>query len=193
MGNKGIYTNSEIQYLKENVGQLKLSTIARNLDRPYDSIQIKLNRLGMGNTRTQSGAITMGELARFIQVDRKTVQGWVERHQLPCTKRITRKSKSFYFIDPLEFWIWAETNKEKIDFSKIEKNVLAPEPSWVEKERAKDKQRGTGRIINYRTWTTKENQRLVQLKEQGLNFVQIATELGRTRESVEKKYKRIIN
>jgi hypothetical protein len=77
LGNKGIYTNHEIQYLKKNVGYIKLSTIARNLDRPYYSVQIKIKRLGIGDTRPQSGGITMGELARIIQVDRKTVQGYI--------------------------------------------------------------------------------------------------------------------
>ncbi len=183
-----MYSVEEVEFLKEHVGYMKLTTIAKKLNRPLESVSIKLKRLGLGDTRSQAGMITIGELAKILDVDRKTVENWVLRHGLRCLKQITRQSKSFYFINPTDFWVWAEYNKEKISFYKIEKNVLAPEPEWVDQERIKKRDR----VVNYRTWTTGEKKNLLELKNKGYTFVEIGKILGRSASSVGKQYNRMM-
>lgn len=43
----------------------------------------------------------------------------------------------------------------------------------------------------YRHWTTLEDRKLLELRNSGLKFRQIATELSRTAISVEKRYRKI--
>ncbi|MCM3653591.1 hypothetical protein [Metabacillus litoralis] len=43
----------------------------------------------------------------------------------------------------------------------------------------------------YRHWTTLEDRKLLELRDSGLKFKQIATELSRTAISVEKRYRKI--
>lgn len=43
----------------------------------------------------------------------------------------------------------------------------------------------------YRHWTTLEDRRLLELRNSGLKFRHIATELSRTAISVEKRYRKI--
>lgn len=178
----------EIVYLEEHIGVYKIETIAKKMGRSLNSVVMKINRLGLANTKKQTGLITIGELARHLKVDRNTVKGWVQNHELPCTKKITRYNKRFYFIDPLDFWKWAEVHKDKVQFSKIEPRVLLPEPDWVEKERQKDLQTDKKRV--YKNWTTEEDKRLLELRNKGLTYKEIGKIMNRSAYSVEHRYKR---
>ncbi len=183
------WTTFEINYLEENIGMYKLTTIAEKMNRSCDSIVMKINRLGLSNTKMQTGLITLGELAKHLKVDRNTVKGWVQNHGLPCTKKVTRTSKRYYLVAPSDFWKWAEMNKDKVQFSKITPYILLPEPEWVAEERKKDKDAKKGR--KYRTWTTTEDQRLIELYKSGYSFKEISDKLNRSTYSVEHRYRRI--
>jgi hypothetical protein len=182
---KRYWTEEEIQYLEENVGKIKVSTIAQNLNRTENAVLVKMKRLGLSNTKEQLGLLTIGGLAKLLKVDPNTVRGWVKNHGLPCHKKVTRNQKRFYFIDPTDFWIWAEKHKEKIDFSKIEKHSIAPEPEWVDKERTKKK------TTNYKSWTTYEIRVMVDLLKNGANYKTVGEKLQRSPISIERKFKRL--
>ena len=100
-----------------------------------------------------------------------------------------QKSKSFYLIDPSNFWKWAGMHKEKVQFSNIEPQVLLPEPDWVDEERRKDKQIVKKKVYKY--WTTKEDQRLLELRKEGLTYAEIGQRMKRSATSVAHRYKRI--
>ena len=183
------WNTEEIEYLKEHIGAHKLAIIASNMGRSYESVRIKMNRLGMSNTKSQTGLVTMGELAKLLKVERNTVKGWVERHGLPCMKKVTRNSKRFYFIHPSDFWKWAEIHKEKVQFSNIDSQVLLPEPAWVDMERRKDKQ--IVKKKGYQYWTMKQDHRLLELRKKGLTYSEIGERMNRSSISIERRYKRI--
>lgn len=187
-----VWSSEEIEYLKENVGLVKVTTISRNLGRTYTSVILKLKRLGLNNTKQQNGMITMNELAEILGVDRNTVKGWVDRHHLRCTKKVTKKERKFTFIHTSDFWRWAEKNKDKVQFKNIEPNIIVPEPDWVDEERRKELCRGTDKKRPYKPWTTQENQEVVMLRKTGKTYKEIGERLGRSAVSVEKQYKRII-
>lgn len=181
------YAAEDLKTLREWVGNYPLSSIAKKLNRSTTSIEVKITRLGLSNTKSESGLITAGELAKIIKVDRNTVMGWILRHELKSRKRITRHKKVFTFIKIEDFWSWAEGNKEKVGFKKIPVNSLPPEPEWVSKERRKN----IGEIHNYKKWTIQEEKSLLHLYNAGLSMQSIAQELGRSVNSVQKKISRI--
>jgi len=185
------WRKDEINYLKECIGFQKITTIAKNLDRSYESVRLKMNRLGISNTKAQTGFVTMGELAKILKIERNTIRGWAKNHGLPCMKRVVRRSKSFYFIDPIDFWNWAEMHKEKIQFSNINSQVLLPEPEWVDHERKKERDNHIIKKKNYKYWTTGEDQRLLELRKNGLTFKEIGVRMNRSSHSVAGRYKRI--
>ncbi|NSL52719.1 MerR family transcriptional regulator [Calidifontibacillus erzurumensis] len=185
------WSQEELNYLKENVGIYKIATIAKKLNRSYESINQKINRLGLANTKIHTGFITLGELARYLKIDRNTVKCWVRKYGLPCIKRVTRKSKVFYFVNPSEFWKWAEVHKDKVKFSDIEKNTIIPEPSWVDEERQKDQDMTKKRT--YKNWTTLEDEILLELRQNGLTYKEIGILMNRSSISVERRYNRIIS
>lgn len=179
---------NELRYLQENLGNLSLKKIADNLGKSVQTLEKRLHRsTGNSITRDKTGMITAGELAKALHVDRNTVVGWINRHGLSCTRKITHTERRFTFICIEEFWAWAANNKERIDFNELEVHALPPEPEWVARERHKGKKRS-----NYKAWTTSEEQRLIRLVEHGLGFPEITKILKRNSVSaVEKKYSRL--
>jgi hypothetical protein len=182
------WTKEEIEFLQENIGRYKLSTIASMLGRTENSVLLKMKRLGISNTKEQIGMYTLGELAQLLGVDRNIVQGWVERHGLKAICKTPRLKRKFYFVDAEEFWKWAKKNKEKINFQQIEPNSIPPEPDWVKEERKKN---FSYKKRMYKHWTTKEDEQLQQLFMQGLSYKEIGKILGRNSISVEKRFRRI--
>ncbi|GAE30514.1 hypothetical protein [Halalkalibacter hemicellulosilyticus] len=179
------WTIEEVTYLEENVGKFQVSTIARNLNRSEQSVLLKMKRLGIANTKAQFGLITVGELSKLLKIERNIVCGWVRNHGLKCIQKSTRSSKKFWFVNPMDFWSWAEQNKRKIDFSKIEPHSIPPEPEWLKVERSKTKEESI-----YKSWTTKEIKDLLHLISLGKSYEDVAKKLSRTTTSVERKYTR---
>ncbi|PLS19425.1 DNA-binding protein [Bacillus sp. M6-12] len=185
-----VWSCEENEFLLEHVGVLKVETIAKKLNRPVGGVLKQMRLLNISITRKQTGLLTMGELAKLLGVDRKTVENWCHNHDLSFTKKKTRQIKTYYFIDSLQFWQWAYEHQERVDFTKIEPNSIPPEPEWVDTLRFKKKKiKGN----YYRPWTTKEEELVIQLREKGTNYQEIAKKINRTSMSVEKKYKRLVN
>lgn len=171
----------------------KLTTIAKNMNRSYESVRIKMNRLGISNTKAQTGLLTIGELATCLNIDRTIIKGWIERHGLLCVKKVTRKSKCFYFIETAYFWDWAEQHKDKVQFSKIESYTLLPEPDWVAVEREKEIQNQIVKKRPYKTWTLKDEKQIICLRNRGLTYAEIGEAMNRSAISIARRIKRISN
>lgn len=182
---KRTWTYEEIEFLKDNVGRMKISTIANHVDRTETAVELKIKRLGLSNTKSFTGQLTMHELATLLKIDPKSVKLWIDNHGLRYTKKATRNTRKFYFIKPEDFWDWAKNNKSRIDFSKIEKNAIVPEPCWVEGERSKQKR------VNYRAWTTVEINSMIELVATGTPFSVIGKRLNRSPISIQRKYQRM--
>ena len=69
--------------------------------------------------------------ARFSDI--RTIQRWINKFDLPC-KKVELDVYTRYSIDPVEFWKWAETHKDVINWKKYERGTLFPEPSWINYE-----------------------------------------------------------
>jgi len=178
-------TEDEINFLKDNVGIIKVPTIAEKLERTEEAVVIKMKRLGMGNTRNQEGYLNATQLARILNVDPKTVKLWINNHGLKCLKKATRFEKKYYFIKPEDFWIWASENRSKVDFSKIEPRMILPEPEWfIEESRIT-------RDVNYKVWTVKEERKLLMMMTDGTSPKEVAKQLNRSIISVKRKYNRL--
>jgi len=183
------WTDEEIAYLKESVGDLQVKSMALKLGRTQNSVINKLKRLGLANTREHNDGIPIGQLSRMINVDRTIIQNWVERHGLKASRKITRSKKRFWFVTPQDFWVWAEQNKDKVKFSDIPYRTLVPEPDWVNDERKKDW--NADKRQPYKQWTLNEVEHMIHLRDhEGLTFKQIAHKLGRTEHSIARKYHR---
>ncbi|WP_243450105.1 helix-turn-helix domain-containing protein [Neobacillus terrae] len=130
--------------------------------------------------------LTAGELAKILKIDRNTIIGWISRHSLKASKKVTNSKKKYTFIKIEDFWDWCYEHLEKVDLSQYEAKSLLPEPSWVAREMKESK-----KVSNYKKWTTKEEIKLKYLVGMGYSWQKIGEILERKPGAVEKKYSRI--
>jgi hypothetical protein len=184
------WTDKEKDYLKENVGQVKIPTIADRLGRTEDSVLQMLKKMGLSNTKASTGLLTTYQLSQLLQIDAKTVRHWIHNHGLKCTKKTTRNVKKWYLIDPDDFWHWAAENKGRITFSKIKYQSIPPEPGWCKTERLKERKNGSKN--NYKSWSTSEEYLVKKLISSGETYAAVGKKLNRSSVSIERKYKRLM-
>lgn len=183
------WTDDEISFLEEKTGVMKITTIAEKLGRSVSSVELKMKRLGISDTKLQTGMLTLNELAGIINVDNHTVYRWSKKHGLKVLKKITSKKQYYHLVDINDFWKWAEKNKEKINFSKIEPFSLCPEPHWFDEERKKDYQSIPKRQAA--KWTEYEDKRLIDLVNGNYTQMEIADLLNRSEHAIQRRLSRL--
>lgn len=170
--------------LKELVGLHPIPKIAAKLNRNNGAIERKIEKLRIC-TKESRGDITAYSLASILNVDTHTVLRWIENHGLPHTRRITKYKRKNIFIQPEDFWKWAEKNQTRINFSKIPKLALLPEPSWVDAARNNDNEMIPSRYQQY--WTPLEDSVLLSMSAKGILQKEIAKALNRPARGVQKR------
>lgn len=181
------WTAAEDEYLISKYGTRELEKIASYLKRDMNSVTRRLERLGV-NVKENLGVSTY-ELAAATNVDVHAVYRWMNNHGLPF-KTAYSKERTYSVIDVQDFWTWAEKNKHLINFNRIEKYALLPEPSWVDEQRKIDfynRPENEGQ-----NWTEEQDERLWTLYyQQGLTLKEIGELLGRSAKSAQKRLSRI--
>lgn len=155
------WTPEEEYYLQEKWGEVSIKGIARALGRSENAIVVKAQRMGLGSHLHADHRVTANQLIKAIYGGKQqggwTINRWIE-NGLPVKKHLVKNS-SFNVVDIDEFWKWAEQNKDIVNFSQLEENILGKEPQWVKKKRRID----TREAFNKDPWTKQEDKRLIQL------------------------------
>lgn len=182
------WTEQEDEYLISKYGTCELEKIARYLKRDVKSIARRLDRLGFVNVKENLGVSTY-ELAAAANVDIHTVYRWMNNQGLPF-KTAYSKERTFSVIDIKDFWKWAEEHKGLINFSRIEKHSLMPEPAWVDQQRKLDYYNRPQK--EGRNWTEEEDERIWNMfYSQGMAQKEIGELMGRSTKSIQKRLARI--
>lgn len=155
------WTKQEEEYLAENWGTLSVATIAKNLGRSENAIVVRKCRLGLGAFLDNGEYVTWNQfqIAYCGSSSSGTYRmtSWVKNRNFPIhTKRVNKNSFKIVYLE--EWWEWAEKNKDFLDFSNMEENILGKEPEWV-KEKRKNDIENKRKIINT-PWTNAEDDKL---------------------------------
>lgn len=78
--------------------------------------------------------------------------------------------------------MWANVNKNVINWTKYECMTLALEPEWVRQEKFSCEEQNKGKI-----WTVTEINSMKSMLRRGMSYMEIAKELGRTKSGVAHK------
>lgn len=182
------WEEEEEEILNRFYGEIPVYQIERKLDRRGVIGKIEREKLGKG--AEFKGYFTANQLSKTLNVDSHTVINWVNKYDLPHKRKILRYERKYILIEPPLFWKWAEQNKELINFSKIERRALLPEPDWLEEERRKDyfsipkKQN--------KPWSPEQDRQLWHLRyKKGLMLKDIAKTLDRSYNAVQRRLKRL--
>lgn len=180
------WTTEEVDFLKTWYGNKPIPWIASKLDRPVGSVQRKIERMKLPRTTEAAGKITVYQLAKSLNVDNHTVYLWIEKHEMPHQKKVVGYEKEYILINVKRFWNWAKKSQSLINFSKIERNVLLPEPEWFDDARKRDAEMIPNKTQQY--WTEEEDKEIWYLfYKRGYTQERIGKEMNRSRRAVQKR------
>ncbi|WP_343101910.1 hypothetical protein [Romboutsia sp. MSSM.1001216sp_RTP31141st1_G3_RTP31141_220114] len=183
------WSKKEIEYLQEKWGIESIKNIAKKFNRTELAIAIKARRLNLGVYLKSGDYITFNELLNTLSSRPRFLSDKLIKYGCPIKyKRVKNNRFRIIYID--DFWNWAEQNKQILDLSELERNILGKEPSWVDKKRTEDIERKV-KSKRYRKWTSKESEYLVfLLKQHKYTYEDISIRLDRDIEQIESKIKR---
>lgn len=183
------WTDEELEYLEKYYGTYSLQRIGKKLGRTPQAVESKARRLGM-TCKFNSGKLNATELAQAFKVDSHVViYNWIKNKGLRASFKVIKSIRKYWRIDINVFWKWAYKNKDIINFAKLEKNVLGPEPKWVDSERKKDTKEKPER--SYCKWTKEEDKKLMMLWVNNYTAKEIGEIMGKTGPAVSRR-KRIL-
>lgn len=120
------WTQDEVEYLEKNYETKSIKLIAKNLDRSYNSVVLKIERLGL-SLKGDENYINIADFCDLTGISRSTIEYWIRNASFP-----TRKTGKYRKIRIDTFWKWASENKSSINWETFPKDCLPPEPKWVE-------------------------------------------------------------
>ena len=188
MGLRRNWTKQEEEYLIENWGTLSVGTIAKNLNRSENAVIVRKCRLGLGSFLESGEYITWNQLHIALGIGTADVYkmiSWVRNRGFPIhTKRVNNNSFKVVYLD--EWWVWAEKNRDFLDFSKFEENLLGKEPQWVKEKRRHDVEKKHKYITT--PWTKTEDEKLLFLvAKQNYTYDDLSKILRRTNGAIQKR------
>jgi len=185
--NRKMWTKKEEAYLKNHWGTTSIKTIAENLGRTENAINLRRAKLGLGSFLEHGEYVTFHQLKRALGTDRGGYKNisWIRNRDFPVhTKRVNNNSFQVVYLD--EWWEWAEKNKDLLDFSRFEENLLGEEPEWVKIKRRHDITKKQKYVTT--PWTAADDSRLIHLvKKHKHTYSEISSELRRTNGAIQKR------
>lgn len=178
------WTKEQEIEVAEQFGSVSALYLARKLGRGESAIIQKYQQqTGSYDLHQASGTLSPGQLAKIVGVTSRTILHWIHNFDLPADQKHKKKNddenqRRKYYIDAEKFWKWAENNKHRINFSKIEEGKLLPEPKWLEEEIKKSKKEIPSN--KYVGWTTQEQEMAWNWFKNGVHYKIIASRLGRS-------------
>ncbi|QDY32695.1 hypothetical protein [Clostridium sporogenes] len=181
------YTKEELIYLEEKWGAKSVKAIARKLNRSEWAVRMKAYKMGLGDPKLSIDGITINQLSKAIGVHYQSImRNWVEQYGFPVKNKILI-NESIAYATQNDFWEWGKDNKNLIDFSRIEENILGKEPQWAKEKRRIDIL-ANNKSRNKRPWTDSEIEKLISLlKTYNFTYADIAERLGRSQSAVKRK------
>lgn len=169
------WKNEEIEYLKENFGSEPIEEIARKLNRSVSAVLLKSRRLRIGSISANMDNLNTVQLGDALGIQARDVVNFINKYGLKARK-VKLIKRRVYRIKLSNFWKWAELNKDKIHWEKVEKNILGKEPPWVDDAR---KEIDIATKKKYTKWSEYEKDKLKFYYNKGLTYKEIANKLNR--------------
>ena len=188
MGRNKNWTKDEKDYLQEKWGVISITSLSQHLGRSESGIVNMARRLRLGPFLQNGEYITFNELHKAIKgsaVNSYNMVSWIKNRGFPVKMKKVGNSR-FRVVYLEDFWKWAEKNRNFIDFTKMEPNILGQEPAWVKEMRKKQ----FAVKWQYKTtpWTAEEDMQLKFLINQYKYTVdEISRKMQRTCGAVQRR------
>lgn len=181
------WSKEELDYLQENWGSVSIKGISNKLGRSINAVKCRAFRLGLTDTRLHFDGITINQLMVALDKTYSAVNSWINNYGMPVRKKLFAKEMRVKVISYEDFWKWAESHKELLNFAKMEPGTLGPEPGWMKLKRQADHMRSqkTKQAV---PWTPKDDQQLVQLVQlEGMTYPRLAKHFNRSESAIKRR------
>ena len=169
------WTEDELSTLESMIDSYTVATIAKKLGRTFDSVNIKLNRMGLSGFEKSTDLLTMNQLCLMIGVQSRTVKKkWKDKGL-----HIMRKG-NYLVVRQEELIKYLEKHPEDWNAANITDDSLIMAYPWY-----KAKKREDTKDSYY--WSSDDISQLKLLRHQGYSIREIAEKMGRSESSI--KYK----
>lgn len=169
------WTEEEMRTLEQMSGSFTVATIANRLGRSFDSVNLKLNRMGLSGFEKSTDLLTMNQLCQMLGVESRTVKKKWKAKGLRIRRKgnyltIRQENLIQYLKDHPEDWSAADVTDDSLIMSY----------PWYKEKRQRDSKR------KY-FWTPEDVSKLRLFRYQGYSIREIAELMGRSESSI--KYK----
>jgi len=82
-----LWTKEEIEYVRENLGRIKIDTIAKNLGRTKEAVIAQIEKRKLGGALENTGMWTANDLARAFKIDNHVPVRWIKKKDCQRSKR----------------------------------------------------------------------------------------------------------
>ena len=182
------WSDEELAYLEYKWGLVSVPTIAKKLGRTEEAVSLRAKRMKLGRFTDNGNYVTFAQLVNaFGQPNSRgsKYNSWIVKRGMPYKYKKVNNGR-VRVVDLKEFWIWAESNKNFIDFSTLEPNILYGEPDWVKIQRELDMEKN--RLYKKNDWSTQEEETLkILLKQHIYTYQELSEKLCRTSSAICKK------
>jgi transcriptional regulator with XRE-family HTH domain len=170
------WTQEEIDFLTEHIGEMELSKICKKLGRTKSSVETKADRLNLAIV-TNSLLFNISQVAAILGVDAKTIRHWIESYGLPAKNLQLRKQKR-KFIDLDSLMKWLKNNPDRWRADRVEEYSLGTEPEWLVKKRREDNKRVDKK--HKQRWTKEEIKTIYSMRSMHKSWEEIGKALNRS-------------
>lgn len=183
------WSDEDIEYLESSWGAVSIKGIAKKLGRSINAVKLKAQRIGLDDARTHYDGITVSQLSSVLNTDYGTLKNWIKSYSFPAKKKTFAVENKVLVVAYDDFWKWAEDNKHMLDFSRLERLSIGPEPEWVEEKRKADQLTKLHTPKPHNTpWSTGDDARLKwMLQQHRYSYPEIANEVKRTQAAVKRR------
>jgi len=184
-----LWTKKEDEFLRDRIGELSLMQISKKLGRSFSSIKNRGGKIfGVTNPLSHIDGITLNKLSKCFGVSYcwMVQKVWIEKLNIPYKTKVVSKTRAYRYVNIDEFWVWAEKNKNAIDFSSLEKNILGREPEWVDGKRRVDTENSDGKKTGKR-WTKSEDEALLFFVNRNKTYCEISKKIGRSEAAIKSR------
>lgn len=183
------WTDEDIMYLEDKWGVLSRASIARNLKRTVLAVQLKAQRLGLGDPLTHIDGLTINQLAEVLDSHYSILKNWIKKYEFPARRKNVARKQRVWIVSYSDFWKWAEENKQMLDFTRIERLSIGPEPAWVERKRKADELKKLHKPKPHNTpWSKNEIEKLKwMLNQHKYTYLDISEEIKRSQGAIKRK------
>ena len=132
------WTEEELVTLEEMIDTHTVEVIARRLDRSFDSVNIKLNRMGLSGFAKSTDLLTMNQVCLMMGVESRTVKKkW-------CSKGLHFMRKGNYLVVKQQALLkYLEQHPEDWNAADVTEDSMLLAYPWYREKRKADTKSGT--------------------------------------------------